>query len=70
MLSGMLHRAISQKLTDVSKIFTAAIKRATMDEATTFEMSANFCGTALRNIPEDSHLQPRHHENLKYHFPS
>jgi hypothetical protein len=39
-----------------------------MQAASTFETSVNFYQTKRRNIPEDSHLNTRRHENLKSHL--
>jgi hypothetical protein len=60
----MLSHAISQKFTNVSEVLTASIIRAI---ALMMEMSVNFCVTALRNIPDDSHIHIRRRENLKSH---
>jgi hypothetical protein len=38
-----------------------------MEAASTPEMLVNFYQTTWCNIPEDSHLHTRHHENLKSH---
>jgi hypothetical protein len=39
-----------------------------MEAASTSETSVKFCQTARRNIPEDSLLHIRCHENLKSHL--
>jgi hypothetical protein len=38
-----------------------------METASTSETPVNFYQTKRRNIPEDSNLHIRHHENLKSH---
>jgi hypothetical protein len=39
-----------------------------MEAASTSETSVNVYETTQLNIPEDSHLNPRHRENLKSHL--
>jgi hypothetical protein len=38
-----------------------------MEAVSTFETLVNFYQITRRNIPEDSHLHNRHHENMKSH---
>jgi hypothetical protein len=51
-------REVSQKLTDVSEVFTAyyIIIALMMEAVSTSETSVNFYETSRRNIPEDSHI--------------
>jgi hypothetical protein len=51
MYSGMLHRVVWQKFTDVSEVLPALM----IEAASTSETSVNFYQTTRRNIPEDSH---------------
>jgi hypothetical protein len=51
----MLRHVIWYKVTVVSEVLAASI---TID-------GGSFYQTTWRNIPEDSHLQTRRHENLK-----
>jgi hypothetical protein len=37
-----------------------------MEAVSSSETSVNFCHTARRNIPEDSHLHTRRRENMKF----
>jgi hypothetical protein len=39
-----------------------------MEAISTSESSVSFYQTTRRNIPEDSHLHTRRHENLKCHL--
>jgi hypothetical protein len=39
-----------------------------MQAVITSETSVKLCETTRRNIPEDSHLHTRRHDNLKYHI--
>jgi hypothetical protein len=39
-----------------------------MEAASTSETLVNFYQTTRRNVPEDSHLHIRRHENLKSHL--
>jgi hypothetical protein len=56
----MLHCAVSQKLTGISEVLTAATIRAMM--------FINFYKTTERNISEDDHLHTCCHEKLKSHL--
>jgi hypothetical protein len=51
--SGMLHRVVLHKLTDVSEVFTA-LSVLMMEAVGPSETSVNFYETTRRNIPEDS----------------
>jgi hypothetical protein len=61
----MLCRIVWYVLTDVSEGFTAM----SLDDVavSTSEMSVSIYQNTQRNIPEDSHLHIRRHENLKSH---
>jgi ABC-type arginine transport system permease subunit len=52
MSSGMLCRVVTQKVTDVSEVLTAAIIALMMVAVSTYETSVNFYETTRRNIPE------------------
>jgi hypothetical protein len=64
----MLRRVVWQKLTHVSQLLTAsiisAITTVMIEAVSTSETSVNFYQTTRRNIPEDSHLHTRMHENV------
>jgi hypothetical protein len=65
--SGMQHRVVTLKLTDVSEVRAASIMAQIMEEIRTSEASVNFNVTTRRYIPEDSKLYTRRGENLKSH---
>jgi hypothetical protein len=53
------------KMIDVSEMFTFSIVALMMAAVSTLETPVNFYQSALRNVPEESHVHSRHHENLK-----
>jgi hypothetical protein len=58
------------KFTNVSEVLVASIiraMRAMVEAAKTSEMLVNFYQTTWCYNPEDSHLHPRCHENLKFY---
>jgi hypothetical protein len=48
-----------------AEMLSASIIGTMMEAVTTFETSVNFYQTTRHNVPEDSHLHIRRHENLK-----
>jgi hypothetical protein len=53
-------------MTKVPEVFTVSIIiDLMMESVSTSETSVNFYQTTRRNIPKDSHLKTRPHENLK-----
>jgi hypothetical protein len=64
--SGIQHRVVSLKQTDVSEVGTASIITL-MEAVRTSETSVNYNMTTRRYIPEDYHLHTRHRKNLKSH---
>jgi hypothetical protein len=49
----------TRSLTEIDRRFIALM----MEAVSTSETLVNFCETTRRNIPEDSHLYTRRHEN-------
>jgi hypothetical protein len=53
----MLHRAVWQEMTDVSKVLNVYIIALKMKAVSTSETSVNLFQTKQLCIPEDSHLR-------------
>jgi hypothetical protein len=54
---------------DISEVLVRGLLTTViLEAANTSETSVNFYHTTRRNIPEDSHLHTRCHENLKCHL--
>jgi hypothetical protein len=64
----MLRCVVSRKFIDVSEVLTVLhqLIPLMMEAVSTSETSVNLYETTRRNIPEDSHLHTRRHQNLKY----
>jgi hypothetical protein len=63
----MLRPVVWYKFTDTLEVLAASIIGAIALMMEAASNVGNFYQTILRNIPEDSHLHTRHHEDLKSH---
>jgi hypothetical protein len=66
----LLRRAVWQKLTDVTELFTASIIKAIallMEEASFYENVGKLLPDYMVHKPEDMHLHTHRRDSLKFH---